>query len=79
MKFHSRIAATAQLEDMALKVMQDASDYDMDRQSRLTRIARKVWLCCFQKSRQRVHRRLRIDFGVKRAIVKGGSEQAFVR
>ena len=80
MKFHSRIAATAQLEDMALKVMQDASEYndDMDRQ-RLIRIARKVWLCCFQKSRQRVHRRRRIDFGVKRAILKRRSEKAFVR
>ena len=30
-KFHTRIAASARLEDMALKVMQDAHEYDEDR------------------------------------------------
>ena len=63
LKFHSRIAASAELEDMALKVMQDAHEYDEDR---LMRLARKVWLCCFPQSRTRL-RPPRIDSGVKRS------------
>ena len=85
LKFHSRIAATPLLEDMALKVMQDASEYNNDkgRQNRLTRIARKAWLCCFQRSRLRLRHR-RIDFGINRSIAVmkktyRGSERAFIR
>ena len=63
LKFHSRIAASARLEDMALKVMQDAHEYGEDR---LMRLARKVWLCCFPQSRTRL-RPPRIDSGVKRS------------